>query len=351
MDTYFPMHSKKRGQLYLAITIGIYLVAFFYFGKTYGAGVVSLAIFPALVGSWYFGISGGLLTSFLSLSICIALLYINGYSSPWLIFLDKGLVGMLSLFGLSIFVGYLGRVERQYKRKIARSNQLIHALTQVAAQAEISSKSSDVMNLMGAELEKIGLKALVALFIPGSQELVIRYTSLDPKIIEKIERLSKKADMANFHFSVEDLPAELNLADNLRPILLDDYKIAIAALLPDFSEETIKRIMPSSEFSEDSLIGHFPLIYQEKTLGFLWLWGKDLRETDLPTLSIFSSQVAAALENALLFNDLQRLALTDGLTGLYTRRHFFELAYEEFYRSRRYQHPLSILMLDLDLVT
>jgi diguanylate cyclase (GGDEF)-like protein/PAS domain S-box-containing protein len=46
--------------------------------------------------------------------------------------------------------------------------------------------------------------------------------------------------------------------------------------------------------------------------------------------------------------ELHRLAVTDSLTGLFNRRHFFELAESEFKRTRRHRQPLSILMIDLD---
>ena len=53
--------------------------------------------------------------------------------------------------------------------------------------------------------------------------------------------------------------------------------------------------------------------------------------------------------------DLQRslerethLSCTDGLTGLYNHRYFFELAAREFHTSVRHQNPLCILMFDMD---
>jgi diguanylate cyclase (GGDEF)-like protein/PAS domain S-box-containing protein len=44
----------------------------------------------------------------------------------------------------------------------------------------------------------------------------------------------------------------------------------------------------------------------------------------------------------------QQLARTDGLTGLYNYRYFFELATREFNIAMRYRRPLSILMFDTD---
>ena len=62
----------------------------------------------------------------------------------------------------------------------------------------------------------------------------------------------------------------------------------------------------------------------------------------------FADQVAIAIENARLFEEVQKLAITDSLTGLFNRGHFFALAECEFARSMRYHHPLSIIMLDID---
>jgi diguanylate cyclase (GGDEF)-like protein len=45
---------------------------------------------------------------------------------------------------------------------------------------------------------------------------------------------------------------------------------------------------------------------------------------------------------------LHKLATTDGLTGLYNRRQFMNLAEIEWPRCQRYGRPLSLVMLDLD---
>src|SRR6476659_2584681 len=45
---------------------------------------------------------------------------------------------------------------------------------------------------------------------------------------------------------------------------------------------------------------------------------------------------------------LEHQTLVDSLTGLYNRRAFEKKILEEFERAKRYQHPLSMLILDID---
>jgi diguanylate cyclase (GGDEF)-like protein len=48
-------------------------------------------------------------------------------------------------------------------------------------------------------------------------------------------------------------------------------------------------------------------------------------------------------------HEMEELATLDGMTGLYNRRHFFVTADGEWGRFQRYQRPLSLLMVDIDL--
>ncbi len=53
-------------------------------------------------------------------------------------------------------------------------------------------------------------------------------------------------------------------------------------------------------------------------------------------------------ENERLFTEVQRLAVTDPLTGLYNRHKLDEGLAIEVERARRYDRPLSLIMIDLD---
>jgi diguanylate cyclase (GGDEF)-like protein len=53
-------------------------------------------------------------------------------------------------------------------------------------------------------------------------------------------------------------------------------------------------------------------------------------------------------ERKYLETELQRQANTDGLTGVFNRRYFLDVAHAEIARAARFHHPLSLALLDLD---
>jgi len=71
-------------------------------------------------------------------------------------------------------------------------------------------------------------------------------------------------------------------------------------------------------------------------------------DTDVELLELLGANAAIAIENARLFREVQELAVTDPLTGLYNRRKLIELGESEFASSLRYERELAAIMLDCD---
>ena len=69
---------------------------------------------------------------------------------------------------------------------------------------------------------------------------------------------------------------------------------------------------------------------------------------DLDLFQAVANEVAMALENAQLYQRTKELSARDDLTGLFNRRHFFDILEKEAQRARRYRRVFSLLMLDLD---
>jgi len=84
-------------------------------------------------------------------------------------------------------------------------------------------------------------------------------------------------------------------------------------------------------------------------LGMLALAPLSSCETDTEALvSLVARELGGAVRMTALMNESQRLATIDPLTGLLNRRAFMSILSAEIDRCRRYQLPLSFLLLDVD---
>src|SRR5579859_1565052 len=92
-----------------------------------------------------------------------------------------------------------------------------------------------------------------------------------------------------------------------------------------------------------------PLRAGGRSLGALELrLGRALREEDVKVVELLAAAVAVALQNAHLYQETQRLATTDALTGLSNYRHFHDLLGLEVQRARRMDYPIGLIIMDLD---
>jgi len=65
-------------------------------------------------------------------------------------------------------------------------------------------------------------------------------------------------------------------------------------------------------------------------------------------LTTLVENASVAFVRAMLYQKMEKLATTDGLTGLNNHRTFQEALAQEIERSRRYSRPLSLLLMDID---
>jgi diguanylate cyclase (GGDEF)-like protein len=94
-----------------------------------------------------------------------------------------------------------------------------------------------------------------------------------------------------------------------------------------------------------------PIQTKEVVLGAFVSFSVETRaftDEDVTTAVALADFTAIALENAGLFAELQRSAITDPLTGIYNTRFFHEVLQRETARADRYSTPLSLLMIDVD---
>jgi diguanylate cyclase (GGDEF)-like protein len=95
-----------------------------------------------------------------------------------------------------------------------------------------------------------------------------------------------------------------------------------------------------------------PLASRGNTIGVVEVMNREagsrFTKRDLKLLLTLVEPAAIALENALLFQRAERLAVTDDLTKLYNSRYLNSYLGKELSRASRHNNPLSLIFLDLD---
>ncbi|MFC1632031.1 GGDEF domain-containing protein [Candidatus Omnitrophota bacterium] len=99
-------------------------------------------------------------------------------------------------------------------------------------------------------------------------------------------------------------------------------------------------------YVEEQSLALAPLLVDNRFLGVLSVEGLPAEAFD--HFSILFNQFCLEFRRVKLYQKVQELATTDGLTNLFTRRHFLERLTEELERSSRHSLSLSFLMIDID---
>jgi len=94
-----------------------------------------------------------------------------------------------------------------------------------------------------------------------------------------------------------------------------------------------------------------PIMYGETLLGVLNIESRAenaFAPQDVLILNTLADLLATALHNSFVFQKLQQQSITDGLTGIKTRRYFWEALSAEWKRASRSGRPFSVVLIDLD---
>lgn len=111
------------------------------------------------------------------------------------------------------------------------------------------------------------------------------------------------------------------------------------------------RVLFDVSISYPGLIS-IPLKLGERRIGFLHLVMAPevvFSGDEISLLQTVGDQFSAAVERARMYENYEKMAMIDSLTGLYNRRQLFNLGQIEFSRACRYNHSISVIMLDIDL--
>jgi diguanylate cyclase (GGDEF)-like protein len=97
---------------------------------------------------------------------------------------------------------------------------------------------------------------------------------------------------------------------------------------------------------------NLPMLASDRVISYAEIWDSQRErvwtEEEIQFYQTLANQVALVIENARLYNQMQHLAVTDTLTGVYNRRGLLENGQPEINRSMRNARLLAVIMLDID---
>jgi len=123
-------------------------------------------------------------------------------------------------------------------------------------------------------------------------------------------------------------------------------RTGVRALVQNLKLEQVGGVLPESR-----AVLCLPITYGETLLGVLNVESCDenaFEPQDVLILNTLADLLATALHNSFVFQKLQQQSITDGLTGIKTRRFFWEALSSEWKRASRSGRPFSVVLIDLD---
>ena len=101
----------------------------------------------------------------------------------------------------------------------------------------------------------------------------------------------------------------------------------------------------------NSLMG-VPLTGAGKMLGVMvaakYEAGQNFSNPEFEIFKLIGGQISVALQNAIIYKQVEFNAMYDLLTGLYNRRHLYHVTELELANFKPDIHPISFVMIDLD---
>ena len=300
----------RRSELYITLLVA-FGVSFLYFLTLYFFPVpleVQLVIFliPFFVGL-RFGIPAGVVVASLILVVFV-------YENPPR---EELLAWYLILGVISVLVGVLGGIIRDYRMQQKRLFALFQAAQLLASVKSLEEISKEVIKILEKDL--------------GYHHAAIAWVKGDFLELAYAKDYVIKAGL------------KTKVGEGVTGKAVQEGKVL---LVPDVRK--FPSYIPGLSGAKSELA--CPIKVKEKVVGVINLESRKkaaFRKEDIQLLQAFSKIVAVAWENAMLHEKLFNEAITDPLTGLYNRRYFFKRLQEEISRAQRYGSKFGLLLLDL----
>jgi two-component system cell cycle sensor histidine kinase/response regulator CckA len=182
-----------------------------------------------------------------------------------------------------------------------RAERLLKALNEAALAVEQALTPEEAFAAVGEEFKKLGFSCAILLTDDDKSRLFPKYYSYDAKAVRAAERLMS-VNAEHFYIAVDSV-------DFLRQAVCDKQ-----AVFAD-GEDTLRQVLPAplrtfaGRLVSMLKVGksiNVPLIIEDRVSGLLSVQSDDLTAEDIPAITAFAHQMAAAWRKTQLLQDLER---------------------------------------------
>lgn len=155
------------------------------------------------------------------------------------------------------------------------------------------------------------------------------------------------------HLDINKNPVSSFVIEKIKRDFFSEMPDMRAFTIRDFGHDIVREKIESEEriLSPNELKGShiLPIIFEGNLMGGICFYSKD--EINYQEFKFYKTMVKELLllfKMRYLYSETEYLSVTDGLTGLYNRRHFEYNIEREYLRTKRYPCDLSLAILDID---
>jgi diguanylate cyclase (GGDEF)-like protein len=315
-----------------------------------------------------FFISGGIISGLISSLLVILQLDLN---------IDQSLYFTLGYMSLGIAMGYFFKYRHgEIIRNIEWQNQINKRVKELNIVRKISIALQSTLEL--DNLLYIILTSITAGYGLGFNRALLFLISDNRKYLEGKIGIGPMNEIEGYKIWENVVAAKMNLVDfiNLKEeARITDHKIndklqqikipldkngGILSGTLESKKPLIVQSLNQSDSVQEFLFKEFsmksfavvPLINKGKPLGLIIVDNivnhKSITYEDLDNIVPLANQAALAIDNARLYKETQRMAITDGLTGLYNQNFFIQTLAKYIDKALENNQPLSLLIMDID---
>ena len=272
----------------------------------------------------------------------------------------EGTIFKYSSLALYFFIGYLAyfalkSIEDEFSINKSFVLEEQQNLAFKELEYKLATEKKSVLEGQSKELQFLSSMLNKALVYTSWQDITDFFANQTSRLfMDSIVIFSEKNTEKNDSFCIRSSAGMTGLTASAQIDNLDEIisNVKTPLLVENIDRELKYKLCrnAASPFEYHSLIA-VPVPIDEKRSGIIKAYHKkanNFNTNHLRLLQYISEMLSMLLLNAALYERTEKLARTDGITGLYVQHYFMEKIQEEIYRARKHGSVFSLIMLDID---